>query len=140
MLTMGQAARLTGLGKSTISRAIKNGVLSATRTATGSYEIDGAELARVWPAETAAGTSADAGRVVQDATPAALPRNEFEELVTLRAMQRVAEERLAELKEQLRDAVAQRDRWQDAFENTQRALPKPVEKPMTWWRWLRSTG
>ena len=45
----GQAARMTGLGKTTIARSIKAGRLSAARTDTGSYEIDAAELARVYP-------------------------------------------------------------------------------------------
>ena len=48
-LTLGQAARLTGRGKTTLARAIKAGRLSATRSETGSYSIDAAELARVFP-------------------------------------------------------------------------------------------
>jgi excisionase family DNA binding protein len=49
-LTLGQAARATGLSNTTLVRAIKAGRLSATRTETGSYSIDAAELARVFPA------------------------------------------------------------------------------------------
>jgi hypothetical protein len=54
----------------------------------------------------------------------------------------VAEERLGELKAQLEDMREQRNRWQDACTRAQQALPgpKPDDKPMTWWRWLRSTG
>ena len=37
------------VGKSTLSRAIKRGALSANRTETGSYLIDPAELERVYP-------------------------------------------------------------------------------------------
>ena len=51
-LTLGQAARVTGLSPTTLARAIKAGRLSATRTETGSYSIDAAELARVFPAFT----------------------------------------------------------------------------------------
>ena len=40
MVTLGEAARLTGLGKTTLARAIKAGRLSATRTDLGSYQID----------------------------------------------------------------------------------------------------
>ena len=43
-VTLGQAARLTGLGKTTITRAIKAGKLSASRREDGSYEIDPSEL------------------------------------------------------------------------------------------------
>ena len=48
MLTLGQAARLAGVGKTTLTRAIKAGRLSATRRDDGSYEIDPAELSRVY--------------------------------------------------------------------------------------------
>jgi excisionase family DNA binding protein len=44
-LTLGQAAKVTGLGKTTLTRAIKRGHLSATRREDGSYAIDPSELA-----------------------------------------------------------------------------------------------
>jgi hypothetical protein len=47
-LSLGQAAKETGLDKSTISRAIKSGKLSAHRKESGGYEIDPAELFRVF--------------------------------------------------------------------------------------------
>jgi hypothetical protein len=47
-LSLGQAAKETGLDKSTISRAIKSGKLSAERQESGRYEIDPAELFRVF--------------------------------------------------------------------------------------------
>jgi excisionase family DNA binding protein len=55
-ITLGEAARLTGLGKTTLARAIKSGRLSATRTDAGSYVIDPAVLSRVFrfPAPTQA--------------------------------------------------------------------------------------
>lgn len=49
MLTLGQAARETGLSKPTISKAISKGRLSATRNEQGEYQIDPAELFRVYP-------------------------------------------------------------------------------------------
>ena len=47
--TLGTAAKATGKSKPTIQRAIKAGRLSATRKHDGSYEIDPAELHRVFP-------------------------------------------------------------------------------------------
>jgi molecular chaperone GrpE (heat shock protein) len=47
--TIGTAAKATGKSKSTISRDIKKGKISATRSEDGSYEIDPAELHRVYP-------------------------------------------------------------------------------------------
>ena len=47
-LSLGQAAKATGMDKSTISRAMKSGKLSATRQEHGGYAIDPAELFRVF--------------------------------------------------------------------------------------------
>ena len=47
--TLTEAAEATGLGRTTLHRAIKSGRLSARREEDGSYRIDGAELARVYP-------------------------------------------------------------------------------------------
>ena len=46
--TLGQAAIAAGIGKSTLSKAIKNGKVSASKQANGSYLIDSAELHRVY--------------------------------------------------------------------------------------------
>src|SRR3954451_12203495 len=48
-VTLGEAARLTRLNKSTLSRAVKAGRLSATRRDDGSFFVDGSELERVFP-------------------------------------------------------------------------------------------
>ena len=48
-LTLGQAAKEVGLSKTAISNAIKNGRLSAGKKESGGYEIDPAELFRVYP-------------------------------------------------------------------------------------------
>ena len=47
--TLNTAAKLSGRAKSTISKAIKDGRLSATKNDKGGFEIDGSELARVFP-------------------------------------------------------------------------------------------
>lgn len=47
--TLGQAAKATGKGKSTISNAIKKGRISASKDDQGNYSIDAAELHRVYP-------------------------------------------------------------------------------------------
>ena len=48
MLTLGQAARIAGKGKTTLTRAIQAGRLSATRRDDGGYLIDPSELSRVY--------------------------------------------------------------------------------------------
>ena len=47
--TLGAAARHLGYSKSTLTRAVHAGKLSATRREDGSYVIDGAELLRAFP-------------------------------------------------------------------------------------------
>lgn len=51
-LTLSQAVQLIGKSKSTLSRAIKSGRLSATRNADGTFSINPAELLRAFPHET----------------------------------------------------------------------------------------
>jgi len=55
MYTLGTAARAVGKSKATISRAIKAGRLSATRSDDGSYLIDPSEFHRVFPETGATG-------------------------------------------------------------------------------------
>ena len=47
--TLGEAAKAVGKSKATISKAIKNGKISATKQEDGSYSIDPSELHRVYP-------------------------------------------------------------------------------------------
>jgi excisionase family DNA binding protein len=47
--TLGQAAKATGLSKPTISEAISKGRISAQKDESGRYQIDPAELHRVYP-------------------------------------------------------------------------------------------
>jgi predicted site-specific integrase-resolvase len=48
MFTLGQAAKETGLSKTTISKAIANGKLSAIKNPNGSYSVEPSELFRVF--------------------------------------------------------------------------------------------
>lgn len=59
MLTLGQAAKEVGLAKSVLSRAIKSGKLSATRSDDGSFRIDPAELFRVYQSNRSWNTSGE---------------------------------------------------------------------------------
>jgi hypothetical protein len=141
MVSLGQAARLAGLGKTTLARAIKAGRLSATRRDDGGYQIDVAELERVYPlrapAEAADGTGAAPGLAAHQATDHATSAALAAEVAALREMLTMMREQAAELRHD-------RDEWRDQAQRFA-ALPAPAtpatpEKPMTWWRWLRSTG
>jgi excisionase family DNA binding protein len=66
-MTLGEAARHSGLNKSTISRAIKDGKLSAEKSdETNSYKIDVAELERYREAVRVARAIADQPRLPTD--------------------------------------------------------------------------
>ena len=52
--TLGEAAKATGISKASISRAINNGRISATKKDDGSFSIEPVELHRVYPPKSAA--------------------------------------------------------------------------------------
>jgi hypothetical protein len=120
--TLAAAAAATGTNKTTILRAIKSGKITGTKDVHGQWFV--------YPAVAdAVGNAAVAPRDAM-ADAAALAA------ATQRAA--VAEERLAELKTLLEDMRRDRDAWRDQAQG--RLLPRPETKPMTWWRWLRTTG
>jgi len=123
---LGKAVRQSGLSKSTISRAIRDGKLSAVRSAdTGSSKIEQAELARYPDATAVARATAGMGAQTQSATPAANPN---EAMDSLRAS-------LSDLRGMLADMTARRDTWQLMAETAQRQIADQRER-RPWWRRL----
>jgi hypothetical protein len=112
-LSLGQAARLPGRGKTIFTRAISGRFFAASKEDGGS-NTDAAELARVYPFPAPVETVAE-----------------------LRARLALAEERLTDLKAMLEDMRRDRDAWRDQAQT--RLLPAPTTS-MSWWRWLRTTG
>ena len=110
-LSFGQAARLTGRGKTILARAI-SGRLFVQED--GGSNIDGAESTQIYP------------------FPAPV-----EPATALRTRLVLAEERLTELKAMLEDMRRDRDAWREQAQT--RLLPAPAA-PLSWWRWLRKTG
>jgi len=126
VLSLGQAVRLTELGKITITRAIKCSWLSASRKAGGvAYEIDPVEPE---PAEGRANAL-----IPWRAARLAHQRADEE----LRHRLALAEERLTDLKAALEDMRAQRDAWQEMAQA--RIRPARVSSTSRW-AWLRSAG
>lgn len=127
MLTLGQAARLTDTSKTTLTRAIKAGRLSATRRDDGSYSIDEAELSRVYTVkvETPA-TGAVTGAAVHQATPERDPGD----TLALRAEIEGLKAQLALMREHAGELRDQRDGWQHQAEAAQRLLAdqRPVRR------------
>jgi hypothetical protein len=110
-LSLGQPTRLTGRCKTIFARAISGRFFAGSKE-DGGNNSDGAEVARVYP----------------------FPVPTVTELRTRLAL---AEERLTELKAMLEDMRRDRDAWREQAQ--MRLLPAPAA-PMSWWRWLRTTG
>ena len=136
--TLGQAAKATGKNRTTIYRAIKNGKISATQNAHGEYDIDPAELHRVYPPK-------QQGNTVRNSEDATLSNtNLLIENRELKAKLDAANER-DQLKDQIiNDLKEDRNRWRQQatalLTDKQAAIsPEKPSGPSRFWRWSRST-
>mgnify|MGYP002714750944 CR=1 FL=1 len=149
--SVSRAARETGLSKSTISRAIKSGRISAAKQHDGSYFIEPAELFRVYPRSVAQPPSDarhDAVRNPHNEAPATTS-NEIEILKLKLAM---TEELLAQERENSKrqhETVLDLRKRLDAATDKVLALAQPAQpsadapldavrnprKRRLWWSW-----
>lgn len=134
MFTLGSAARETSLSKSAISRAIKSGRLSATRDDKGQYQIDPAELFRVYPQDGNA-----TGNGERDATEEHTDKQHME-LSLLREL-------LAEVRGERDSLRADRDHWREQAERMTLLLTHQPQAPAeagnarpSFWRRLTGRG
>lgn len=103
MYSLGQAARAVGKAKSTLSRDVKTGRISATRKSDGSLAIDPAELHRVYPPSPPSnGVNGSGNGAPNDSQPVATTTGMGFEVELLR-------ERIAEQAEAIRDLRARLD-------------------------------
>jgi excisionase family DNA binding protein len=92
--SIGEAAKAVGVSKSTLSRAIKNGRISANRLDDGSYSIEPVELHRIYSPQSNASSSATVADAQNDAQRNALEKT---------SATGVLEVQLEAAREQLRD-------------------------------------
>jgi excisionase family DNA binding protein len=131
MLSLREAAELSGTSKSSVFRAIKSGRLSATRTDQGEFRVDPAEVMRAYAADNVSVRGRRASVERGDATPVPARSEAESEVLALRTEVRL-------LREMADDLKAQRDKWQQQAERL--ALTGPVtSRPRRWWPWRRST-
>jgi excisionase family DNA binding protein len=123
--TLGEAAKATGKSKATISKAIKNGRISAIKDEVGTFQIDPSELHRVYPATASS---------KQNETPNHTPRNtENDGLVReLQARLEAAHERLSDKEGVISDLREDRDRWRQQAT----ALLSDRRPKSGLWKWL----
>jgi excisionase family DNA binding protein len=117
-MTMRQAAEWAGVTRGTIHKAITSGRISASKSDTGVYRINPAELERVYPQRQPLGVSGDTPEIHRDIPELIVLRREVE---LLREMYRASEMREADLR-------AERVRLIGIVENTTRMLT--YEKPL----------
>lgn len=141
ILTLRQAAELTGKSKSTLTRAIKSGRLSASRDGEGMYAIDPAELARAYPFVERPDAQHDArhGAPRNNETEpddAAILRLRLSLLVNEQNRERAAAERE---REQLAATVADLRMRLDRADQRIIALigDQAPKKRRSWWQWGR---
>lgn len=113
-MTLSQAAKASGKSKSTLSRAIKTGRLSAVRLDDGNFSIDPAELFRAYPAKPSNPSYEHLQE--QSATPVAAElKNRISMLEFLLEKEREAVTREREIAAREREISADlqedRDRW-----------------------------
>lgn len=127
-LSMGQAAKEAGVSKTSISRAINSGRLSADKVDGTGYKIDPSELFRVFPRNSNATIKSErsvTANIIGEVTPSnAL---EFMRLTT----ENTALKREVEfLKESLNDLRKERDDWK-----AQAAVVKVISdlRPKSFW-------
>ena len=145
MYSLGQAARAVGKAKSTLSRDVKAGRISAIRNSDGSLAIDPAELHRVYPPVLRSNGMNGSGTVTSnDSQPIAATVGRGFEVELLR--ERIAEqaEAIRDLRARLDAESAERRRVQERLTGllTHRsagsvpASGAALSRP--WWqRWLR---
>ena len=106
--TLGEAAKATGKSKSTISKAIKNGRISALKGSNGAYSIDPSELHRVYPISIQ-----ETGTLEQEEDPNSYEVNTQNEnkIMELEILLKATEQRLEDRGEQLSDIKKDRDKW-----------------------------
>ena len=117
MLTLAQAAAMTGMNRSSILRAIKRGAITGTKDHNEVWHVDGAELSRVFPV-----TPSNTQPAPPDAHPDALAAHKLA----------LAEERITELKERLEEMRRERDRAQageDAWKTQCEAVTRQLALP-----------
>ena len=131
-LTMGQAAKESGISKATLSRAIKSGRLSAVPNDRHGFDIDPAELFRAFPRNTGNGSGNSA--VKQSVTPPVTgdePGTLQAQIEGLREILRRADLAADELR-------TDRDHWRKQAESAQRLLSDQAPRRRAWFGFGRA--
>lgn len=122
--TLGQAAKATGKSKTTIQRAVAKGLISAVKGQNGEYQIDPAELHRVFPLKN---LETVPGNAIWNETR---PHGDPTELA---ARIKALEEMLVREREALDEVRTDRDAWK---QQATALLSGSLKSRRRWW-WQR---
>jgi len=127
-LSMGQAAKEARVSKTSISRAINSGRLSADKIDGVGYQIDPSELFRVFPRNSNV-TSPTERLVTDNVTGEVTPSNALE-LMRLETENAALKREIKLLAEHVDDLRKERDDWKD-----QAAVVKAISdlRPKSFW-------
>lgn len=126
LVSISEAAKLVGRDRKTLYRAAAEGRLSVSQNATGSRQVDIAELARVFGDFNVARDNGATAAMPQDETPNAT--------AALKAKIAALEAENTQLRERIED----KDRHIEDMRHTVRLLEHQNPKKGRWWPW--STG
>lgn len=115
-LSLGQAAKEAGVSKATISKALKSGRMSYLAKSTAGYEIDPAELFRVFPKKPLETVVSERSQTPEETGQTAAQQQEVVEM----------------LRERVRDLQAERDAWREQAQRL--ALTGPATEPKKGWK------
>jgi hypothetical protein len=136
--TLGQAATATGKSETTISRAIASGRISVHPQGNGSYQIDPAELHRVFPLVSANGNSNPAELRTETPNETNMLRRELDILHEERQREREqSRETIDDLRQRLNKADQERQEAQTkltaliTYQPPATPVP-PMVRPAVW--------
>ena len=122
-MTLNQAAKECGRAKSTISKSIKSGRLTASKQQNGSYLIEVSELFRVFPKKNDSDNCVPVGNTLENTA-------NILKIKALEAEVRFAEKMEVELRAQIEDLKVEKIKWQEQAAAQARLLEnsKPSKK------------
>jgi len=133
--TLGQAAKETGKSKSQIHKAIKDGRISSIGKTTSGYQLDPAEVCRVFPLKE---QFSELKKEQTGTQENAIDNRLLEQKISF------LEQQLRDVKERLETNQTEKERLlqiverqtlliEDHSKNRQEALQKPIEQPRGFW-------
>ena len=124
--TLGEAAIATGKSKSTLSKAIKAGKITAFKNDNGAFEIEPSELHRLYPPAPLAieENTSESVDSEQNATLDSTPKN-TSNIEVLEAKLQMANERIEELKADKEKLEVDKEQWRQQATNL---LAAPQDK------------